>query len=378
MTITINSSFSTLAAQRHLNESTKLLNLSVEKMSSGNRINSAGDDAAGLQISNRLESQMTGLEVSTDNANHGISVMQTAEGAMQETTSILQRMRDLSLQAANGVNSQGDRQALQEEMGALNDELNRVAETTSFAGKKLINGTFGKTSFQLDTESGQAMQIGLKSMRSDTMAMGGLSYKSQEMADSHWRVEPGRNQFSISFLNKDGRQESIDIEAKQDDDIEQVATYINGQTDKVSASVNEKGQLQIYMAGKETSGTLSFSGGLADALQMSFSGYESVNDLDITSVGGAQRSVAVLDTALEYVDNHRAELGAWQNRLGHTISNLNNVNKNISDSNRRIKDTDYAKEAAKMVKQQMLQQAGTSVLAQAKSQSGLAVSLLGG
>ncbi|WJG25367.1 flagellin [Vibrio furnissii] len=376
MAITVNTNVSALVAQRHLNTATDLLNQSLERLSSGNRINSAKDDAAGLQISNRLESQMRGLDVAVRNANDGISIMQTAEGAMQETTSLLQRMRDLSLQSANGSNSKAERVALQEEMSALNDEMNRIAETTSFGGRKLLNGSFGQTSFQIGASSGEAVQVSLKNMRSDDLNMGGFSYVAAGEANSHWQVGAGRNQLTISFTNAQGEDEQIHIHAKQGDDIEQLATYINGQTDKVSASVNDKGQLQLYMAGKETAGTLSFSGNLADELQMNLKGYEAVDNLDITSVGGAQRAVSVLDTALKYVDSHRAELGALQNRFGHAVSNLDNVHENLAASKSRIKDTDYAKETTQMIKQQILQQVGTSILAQAKNQPNVALTLL--
>ncbi|ELI5737210.1 flagellin [Vibrio fluvialis] len=378
MAITVNTNVSALVAQRHLNTATDLLNQSLERLSSGKRINSAKDDAAGLQISNRLESQMRGLDVAVRNANDGISIMQTAEGAMQETTNLLQRMRDLSLQSANGSNSNAERVALQEEMGALNDEMNRIAETTSFGGRKLLNGSFGQTSFQIGASSGEAVQVSLKNMRSDDLNMGGFSYVAAGKADSQWQVGQGRNQLTISYVNAQGEDEQIHIHAKQGDDIEQLATYINGQTDKVSASVNEKGQLQIYMAGKETAGTLSFSGNLADELQMNLKGYEAVDNLDITSVGGAQRAVSVLDTAMKYVDSHRAELGALQNRFGHAVSNLDNVHENLAASNSRIKDADYAKETTQMIKQQILQQVGTSILAQAKNQPNVALTLLSG
>jgi flagellin len=378
MAITVNTNVSALVAQRHLNTATDLLNQSLERLSSGKRINSAKDDAAGLQISNRLESQMRGLDVAVRNANDGISIMQTAEGAMQETTNLLQRMRDLSLQSANGSNSKAERVALQEEMGALNDEMNRIAETTSFGGRKLLNGSFGQTSFQIGASSGEAVQVSLKNMRSDDLNMGGFSYVAAGEADSQWQVGQGRNQLTISYVNAQGEDEQIHIHAKQGDDIEQLATYINGQTDKVSASVNEKGQLQIYMAGKETTGTLSFSGNLADELQMNLKGYEAVDNLDITSVGGAQRAVSVLDTAMKYVDSHRAELGALQNRFGHAVSNLDNVHENLAASNSRIKDADYAKETTQMIKQQILQQVGTSILAQAKNQPNVALTLLSG
>ncbi|HGF7476360.1 TPA: flagellin [Vibrio mimicus] len=376
MAMTVNTNVSALVAQRHLNSASEMLSQSLERLSSGNRINSAKDDAAGLQISNRLETQMRGLSIAVRNANDGISIMQTAEGAMQETTQLLQRMRDLSLQSANGSNSSAERTALQEEMAALNDELNRIAETTSFAGRKLLNGHFEKASFQIGASSGEAVQLSLRNMRSDSLDMGGFSYVAAAMADKKWQVAKGKQQLNISYVNALGENENIQLQAKEGDDIEELATYINGQTDKVSASVNEKGQLQLYIAGKETAGTLSFSGSLANELQLNLLGYEAVDNLDISSAGGAQRAVSVIDTALKYVDGHRSELGSLQNRFHHAISNLDNVHENLAASNSRIKDADYAKETTQMIKQQILQQVSTSVLAQAKRQPKFVLFLL--
>ncbi|HBC3401954.1 flagellin [Vibrio parahaemolyticus] len=377
MAITVNTNVAALVAQRHLTSATDMLNQSMERLSSGKRINSAKDDAAGLQISNRLQSQMRGLDVAVRNANDGISIMQTAEGAMNEVTNIMQRMRDLSLQSANGSNSQAERTALQEEVTALNDELNRIAETTSFGGRKLLNGTFGKSSFQIGAASGEAVQIELKSMRTDGLEMGGFSYVAQGRADSDWQVKKNANDLTMSFTNRSGETEKIQINAKAGDDIEELATYINGQTDKVTASVNEKGQLQIFMAGEDTAGTISFSGDLASELGMSLKGYDAVNNLNITTVGGAQQAVAVLDTAMKFVDSQRAELGAYQNRFNHAINNLDNIHENLAASNSRIQDTDYAKETTQMVKQQILQQVSTTILAQAKQAPNLALTLLG-
>ncbi|WP_447474349.1 flagellin [Vibrio harveyi] len=377
MAITVNTNVAALVAQRHLTSATDMLNQSMERLSSGKRINSAKDDAAGLQISNRLQSQMRGLDVAVRNANDGISIMQTAEGAMNEVTNIMQRMRDLSLQSANGSNSKAERTALQEEVSALNDELNRIAETTSFGGRKLLNGSFGKSAFQIGAASGEAVQVELKSMRSDGIEMGGFSYIANGRASSDWQVKDGANELSMSFNNRFGETETIQINAKAGDDIEELATYINGQTDKVTASVNEKGQLQLFMAGEETSGTLSFSGDLASELGLQLKGYDAVDNIDITSVGGAQQAVAVLDTAMKFVDSHRAELGAYQNRFNHAINNLDNIHENLAASNSRIQDTDYAKETTQMVKQQILQQVSTSILAQAKQAPNLALTLLG-
>ncbi|WNJ94627.1 flagellin [Vibrio ruber] len=376
MAITVNTNISALLAQHYVNQANSAWVQSMERLSSGYRINHARDDAAGLQISNRLGTQMRGLDVAVRNANDGISIMQTAEGAMQESTSLLQRMRDLALQSANGSNSAADRQALQEEYVALNDELNRIAETTSFGGRKLLNGTFGTSSFQIGASAGEAVQLSLGNMRTDTLDMGGFSYLSEKVPPPDWRVQSDQNQLTMRYVDAQGTEQQIDIQAKAGDDIEQLATYINGQTDQVSASVNEQGQLQIFMAGKETSGTIDFSGSLASELQIGVMGYESVNDLNITQVGGAQRAVSVLDTALSFVDKNRAELGAFQNRFGHAILNLDNIHENLATSRSRIRDTDYAREATQSMKQLILQRVSMSILAQAKRQPNMALYLL--
>ncbi|MCT4348536.1 MULTISPECIES: flagellin [Vibrio] len=377
MAITVNTNVSALVAQRNLSNANNMLNQSLERLASGSRINSAKDDAAGLQISNRLEAQMSGIDVAVRNANDGISIMQTAEGAMNETTNIMQRMRDLSLQASNGSNSQSERTAIQEEVTALNDELNRIAETTSFGGKKLLNGSFGSSSFQIGGSSGEAVQIGLKNMRTDDINMGGFSYVANGMASDSWAVKSNQNDMTMSFTDRSGQPQELTINAKAGDDIEELATYINGQTNLVSASVNDEGQLQIYMSGEDTAGTISFSGSLASELSMSAGYYESVDDINVTDVGGAQRAVSILDTAMKYVDSHRSELGAMQNRFDHAINNLENVHENLATSNSRIKDTDYAKETTQMLKQQILQQVSTTILAQAKQAPNLALTLLG-
>jgi flagellin len=377
--ITVNTNVAALVAQRHLTSATDMLNQSMERLSSGKRINSAKDDAAGLQISNRLQSQMRGLDVAVRNANDGISIMQTAEGAMNEVTNIMQRMRDLSLQSANGSNSKAERTALQEEVSALNDELSRIAETTSFGGRKLLNGTFGTSSFQIGATAGEAVQIGLRTMQPESL--GSFSMSSYQRVSSDWTVQNGNNEIVISYRDNNFEEQEIRIEAKAGDDIEELATYINGQTDKVKASVNEEGQLQLLMSHKDAikyPGP-TFSGGLADELELGkyVTVNRTVDSIDISTVGGAQMAVGILDDALKTVDGSRAELGAYQNRFNHAINNLDNIHENLAASNSRIQDTDYAKETTQMVKQQILQQVSTSILAQAKQAPNLALTLLG-
>ncbi|SEG61763.1 flagellin, partial [Vibrio hangzhouensis] len=326
MAVNVNTNVSAMTAQRYLNNANQAQATSMERLSSGHKINSAKDDAAGLQISNRLNVQSRGLDVAVRNANDGISIAQTAEGAMNETTNILQRMRDLSLQSSNGSNSKAERVAIQEEVTALNDELNRIAETTSFGGNRLLNGTFGTQSFQIGADSGEAVMLGLRDMRSDNTQMGGVSYQAAQAKDKDWAVAGDANELTISLTDSFGDEQNIAISAKAGDDIEQLATYINGQTDLVKASVNENGQLQVFAGNNKVDSEVSFSGSLAGELGMQEGKAVTVDTIDVTTVGGAQESVAILDSAMKYVDSHRAELGAFQNRFNHAINNLDNIN----------------------------------------------------
>ncbi|HGF7190106.1 TPA: flagellin [Vibrio cholerae] len=378
MTINVNTNVSAMTAQRYLTKATGDLNTSMERLSSGNRINSAKDDAAGLQISNRLTAQSRGLDVAMRNANDGISIAQTAEGAMNESTSILQRMRDLALQSANGTNSASERQALDEESRALQDELNRIAETTSFGGRKLLNGSFGEASFQIGSSSGEAIIMGLTSVRADDFRMGGQFFIAEQPKTKEWGVPPTARDLKFEFTKKDGEAVVLDIMAKDGDDIEELATYINGQTDLFKASVDQEGKLQIFVAEPNVQGNFNISGGLATELGLNGGpGVKTtVQDIDITSVGGSQNAVGIIDAALKYVDSQRADLGAKQNRLSHSISNLSNIQENVEASKSRIKDTDFAKETTQLTKSQILQQAGTSILAQAKQLPNSAISLL--
>ncbi len=377
MSISVNTNISAMTAQRYMNNATAAQADSMEKLSSGSKINSAADDASGLQISNRMTAQTRGLNVAVRNANDGMSIAQTAEGAMKETTNVLQRLRDLSLQSSNGSNTDADRQAMQEEASSLTDELNRIAETTSFAGTRLINGEFGTKSFQIGADSGEAVAMTLNSMRADEATMGGKSYFAEEGRDINWTVGKENTQFNVTYNDKNGSPQEIQISAKAGDDIEELATYINGQTNELSASVTEDGVLQVFMSGETISSPLEFNGSLANELKMGGESDDTVASMDLTTVGGAQRSIDVIDAALEYVDGNRASLGAFQNRFESAIKNLTNINENITDSNSQIKDTDFAKETTNLTKTQILSQSSSSILAQAKQAPSMAMSLLG-
>lgn len=181
----------------------------------------------------------------------------------------------------------------------------------------------------------------------------------------------------MTYTNKQGEEKELTINAKQGDDIEQLATYINGQSEDVKASVGEDGKLQVFAATQKVTGDVEFSGNLAGEIGFGDAKDVTVKDIDVTTVAGSQEAVAIIDGALKSVDSQRASLGAFQNRFNHAISNLDNINENVNASNSRIKDTDYAKETTAMTKSQILQQASTSILAQAKQSPSAALSLLG-
>ena len=265
MAINVSTNVSAMTAQRYLNSAAEGTQKSMERLSSGYKINSAKDDAAGLQISNRLTSQSRGLDMAVKNANDGISIAQTAEGAMNESTNILQRMRDLSLQSSNGSNTKSERVAIQEEVSALNTELNRIAETTSFGGNKLLNGTFGSQSFQIGADSGEAVMLTMNNMRTDTEAMGGKSYSVAEGKDTSWRVGED-SVLTMKYQDQFGDVQDLSITAKQGNDMEELATYLNGQSPDIQASVGEGGKLQLFASSQKVDGNVEFGGSLAEEL----------------------------------------------------------------------------------------------------------------
>ncbi|HBN6206227.1 TPA: flagellin [Vibrio parahaemolyticus] len=379
MAISIRSNVAAMNAQNSLTRASNKAENSMVHLASGNRINGAKDDAAGLLISNRLAFQESGIDVATKNANDGISILQTAEGGMGESTNVLQRIRDLAIQSANGVNTSDERIALDKEVQALKDEMNRLSDTTRFGGRNLLNGTFGDETFQVGASQGEAMNISIESIRSDNQNMGGAVFTAGEGKDSSWTVSLGNSEFNYSFTNKDGNKEFHTINVKAGDGLQKIATYINGQSQEaLKASVNEDGELQIYMDHNNIENGVDFSGSLADELDLSGSLAEiqTVSDIDITTVGGAQKAISIVDSAVGYIDSQRAELGAYQNRLAHNISNLNDIQVGVTESKGRIQDTDYAKETTEMTKNQIMSQAGTSILAQARQSTASALSLL--
>jgi flagellin len=284
MSLSVNTNVTSLIVQRNLGNAASALSTSMTRLSSGLKINSAKDDTAGLQIATRMSSQIRGQTVAVKNANDGISMAQTAEGALQESTNILQRMRELAVQARNGTNGSADQAATNSEFGTMSDELTRIAASTNLNGKNLLDGSAGTMTLQVGSNVGTANQISLN--------------------------------LSSSF-------------------------------DAVSLSVD--------------SGTLVLTGTSGAAG---------------TAGTNIDNAITAIDAAIASIGSTRANLGASQNRLTSTIANLQNITENVTAAQGRVQDTDFAAETAQLTKNQTLQQASTSVLAQANQLPSAVLKLL--
>ncbi len=341
MSMFINTNVSSLNAQRNMTKSGNSLDTSYQRLASGLRINSAKDDAAGLQISDRLTSQINGMDQGNRNANDGISMAQTAEGAMDEMTTMLQRVRTLAQQSANGSNSSADRASLQAEVSQLGKEINRIAKDTTFGGQKLLDGSIGdkgQVDFQVGADANQT--IGFK------------------LATAHGTGSSGKNTlgFNISGI-ADGLKFTFTSTATV------AGTGVSGSAGKYTIDVSS-----VFLSGTNTAITGKVTVGTATAGTQS--------GISISTQANAQLVLGAVDQMLKAVDSKRAELGAVQNRLDSTISNQSNVSENLSAARSRIRDADFATETANMTKQNILQQAASSVLAQANQRPQNALSLL--
>jgi flagellin len=535
MALTVNTNVASLNTQRNLGVSSKSLEVSLQRLSTGLRINSAKDDAAGLQISNRLTSQINGLNVAVRNSNDGISLSQTAEGALQQSTGILQRMRDLALQSANGSNGANERAALQGEVAQLTQELNRIAETTSFGGRKLLDGSFGSQNFQVGANAFETISVsvgaasaarlganrfsGTQEATTDSQAGIAASvvadFTAADVTDVGYASSPattdgltiigklgsasigldagssardlvtavnrasdttgvtaaartgvrlqqtggggfsntdtsGNISFTLYGANNAKEGDGVQISAIVTDfaDLSGLADAINKETGQTGISarvlidgtiemISERGD-DILLTGYTAVGqdgltpitaemqTLSFNGddGLdalvdnsdtvegaaaltgdgsdgavavgvvrfesSDAFKVEnfdtisanytatdvFSLLDAVDTVNVSTAIGSQNALGIISAAIANIDGQRASLGAVQNRFENTISNLQNISENASAARSRIRDTDYAMETSELTKNQILQQAGTAILAQANQLPQAVLSLL--
>ncbi|MET1004113.1 MAG: flagellin [Propionibacteriaceae bacterium] len=395
MGLRINQNIAAQNAYRNLSVTDGQMSKSLEKLSSGFRINRAADDAAGLSISEGLRSQVGGLKVAVRNAQDGISVAQTAEGALNEVTSILQRMRDLSVQTANGGSNDSEaKAAAQKEFGQLNEELDRIGKTTSFGKSKLLDGSFGNAQQAAGTKTSAlpagAMTMTITEVGGQALGGSGLSVtvpapaagaSAKDVADSiNTAVKAALTGSDPLVAGKGFKGDEIRVSAE-------VASDGTGYTMKASGAkdfnvgglddvgiTNGDSQLQAkansgqFQVGANSGETMNISIGAVSASALGTS------TLDLTS--NASDAIDSLDKALASVSDTRATLGAYQNRFEHTINNLNVSVENLSASESRIRDTDMAQEMVAFTRNQILTQAGTSMLSQANQASQNVLSLL--
>ncbi|MEN5071088.1 flagellin [Stenotrophomonas sp. TWI1183] len=404
----INTNTMSLNAQRNLSTSGSSLATTIQRLSSGLRINSAKDDAAGLAISERFGTQIRGTDVAIRNANDGISLAQVAEGSLNEVGNNLQRIRELAVQASNATNSTSDRKALQAEVTQLVSEIDRVAKQADFNGTKLLDGSFTSQLFQVGANAGQAIAINsVVNAKADSLGAASfanvyegtsLAAGDKATADSVFSqlqvvvtadggtatpinigditVKAGESITAATAAAINGKLGETGVMAKVDNGVISLTSVKAGQsfaldaagpvstsTDPVPAPVGDLTNVGLNTADPD--------GGTLTGVTSSF-----VKDLDVTTAEGAQQALEIVDKALESVNSVRADLGAIQNRFTSVVANLQTSSENLSASRSRIRDTDFAKETAELTRTQILQQAGTAMLAQANQVPQNVLSLL--
>ena len=333
MALYVNTNVSSINAQRKLANSTLALNTSYQRLSSGLRINSSKDDAAGLQISDRLTAQINGLNQGNRNANDGIALAQTIEGALDETTNMLQRIRTLAVQAANGTNTAKDRQALQEEVKALSHEISRIAKKTTFAGAQVLDG-------------------------------GGANTLMREVAQAGGGAQ-GAKKYEYFF--------QVGANAKDEITLQCGAFTMKGIMSMVNDGIaNANNKLQFKDTAADAGGNGGFGLIATDATNKASLAYWAVSTPEV-----AQKTLQYIDLFIETVDSKRAALGAIQNRMESTIRNQSSISENESDARSRIRDTDFASETAALTQNQIIQQASQTILTQANQRPTVALNLLG-
>lgn len=405
----INTNVMSLNAQRNLATSSGSLSTSIQRLSSGLRINSAKDDAAGLAIASRFTTQIRGLDQAARNANDAISLSQTAEGALGEVANNLQRIRELAIQSRNATNSTSDREALQAEVAQLKSEIQRVAEQTTFNGLSLLDGSFTSQAFQVGANQGDLISVdsivnaqisalgswnnvavASSSVAVGTITAGSVSGTTTSDAvytlaidgntlftetvatgatsttfgatgaelDAAWTTFAASNTgYTLSGTFADG---TAVISKTDGTDLVITSTATGGTGGTVTAPTYGAGFVATHSNGTESTAQTGFSG------------------LDVSTQAGADNAILAMDAALAAVNSGRADLGAIQNRFSSVVANLQTTSENLTSSRSRIVDADFAKETAELTRAQILQQAGTAMLAQANTAPQNVLSLLRG
>jgi flagellin len=398
----INHNIGALNTYRQMSANSAAQSKNMERLSSGLRINKASDDAAGLAISEKMRGQIRGLEMASKNSQDAISLTQTAEGALNETHSILQRMRELAVQSSSDTNTNSDRDKLQSEMNQLVDEIDRIASTTEFNGSKLLDGTFSNKTFQIGSNEGHTLDLSINAM--GTAALGltssstvesGVAVAANTLKDGIYTVSGtdlkdnngnivgqvatnavtvGASTTSITFTNNATSGSTIVIEDGKAELRKELST--DGKT--LSAGEYKIQGTNVVkdneIVGTFSSGTATINGVAIDNTDLGITNALAdtntftINSADISSRAEAAGSISAIDSAIELVSSERSKLGAVQNRLDHTINNLGATAENLTAAESRIRDVDMAKEIMEQTKNSILSQAAQAMLAQANQQ----------
>ena len=379
MAMSINTNVVSINAQRNLALSGGSLATSMQRLSSGLRVNSAKDDAAGLAIAERMSTQVRGLAVASRNANDGISLAQTAEGALSKVGDMLQRMRELAVQAGNATNSKSDRQALQLEVKQLADEVDRVAKQTNFNGQKVLDGSFAGAVFQVGANSGDNITLGaLANTKADQLGKANYAEASIASPGITGGMMAGATPITVTISGADGASATATIanssDATDKEALGKVIQAINSKTaDTGVTAFLEDGAIQfrgtIKDGGTYAAIDVALSGGISAALG-SIGGAAQKNtvgihDVDVGTQKGAWDALQKIDSAINKVNSARATLGAIQTRFETAVNNIDIQVENLAAARGRIIDADFAVETANLSRTQILQQAGTAMVAQA-------------
>ncbi|AWC95574.1 TPA: FliC/FljB family flagellin [Morganella morganii subsp. morganii] len=359
----INTNVLSLVTQNNLNRSQGVLGTAIERLSSGSRINSAKDDAAGQAIANRFTSNVKGLTQASRNANDGISIAQTAEGAVNEINDNIQRIRELTVQAKNGTNSQSDIGSIQEEVNERLSEIKRISEQTQFNGIKVLEqGT--KMNFQVGANDGETIELDMQKI--DLNKLGLENFALEQFVTGEAKDETAlKTAVKAADDDKAAVLKYVDAEGK-DMGATKPDMFYNKDTDTYYAKTTNKDGKEVYVEAsikKETTGTAGTDKETTATFTLSSTEVNFKSKADADKLNSA--TTKKLDEALKTVDSYRSKLGAFQNRMQSTINNLNNSVNNLSAARSRIQDADFATEVSNMSRGQILQQAGTAVLAQA-------------
>jgi flagellin len=376
MASVINTNVPSLNAQRNLSASQSSLNISIQRLSTGLRVNSAKDDAAGLAIAERMNAQVKGLNVAARNANDGVSLAQTAEGALGKVGDMVQRIRELAVQSSNATNSSADRSALQEEVSQLKQEIDRVAGSSSFNGKKLLDGSFTAEKFQVGADAGE--NITIASITNASLAgMGVVNRASTQSSTAITDLTATSlgdltiNGTDIGVLAAAGTTQ--ERQAQVVDAINRVSTTtgVGAFFDAANNTIALTSNATITLTGAAGAKV-----GFVAADSATAAASANMASLDISSYGGAQLAIQQADAALNQINGARAKLGAIQSRFENAVTNIQIAAENTTAARSRIMDTDFAAETANMTRAQILQQAGNAMLSQANQLPQQVLSLL--